>query len=321
MGCRAVVAATRARRPGSGGVSQSRSRSRLGRRPVLDAPASRPYDRPMASPAPRAPWYVRLAPLVVLAAGVLCYAALLVVLLLTGNTTMFPALLLVGALTVPLTVLAWAMDGPYGALAPALVVVVAMLLGGIVGILGAGLFESMAASALGDGYVLLVGLIEESVKLVVPVAVLLASRGRLPHAGVLVGVATGAGFAVLETMGYGFNALLEKGGGIGAVDATLLLRGVLVPAGHVAWTGVVCAALWAWHSHARHGAAATLAAYVAAVVLHTLWDASGSAPVHVVVAVVSIAGLLAVVRRAHRAQSPTVPLPLPDPGEAATSPE
>jgi len=258
----------------------------------------------MASLTSRAPWYERYAPSVVLVLGLLAYFALLMVLLFTENWTIFPALLLVGALTVPLTVLVWTLNGRHGPLAPPVVVLVAMLLGGIVAILGAGVLEPLAAAALGDAAVLLVGVIEESVKLIIPLILLVTVHDRTRNGGVVVGVATGAGFAVLETMGYGFNTLLEKGGGLGAVDATLLLRGFLVPAGHVAWTGVLCAALWAWRrSPSATGALATLGAYVAAIVLHTLWDASGSEAVHVIVAVASIAGLVWVVTRAHRAQA------------------
>jgi hypothetical protein len=58
---------------------------------------------------------------------------------------------------------------------------------------------------------LMVGLIEEASKIVVPTAVFLIDRRlRWPEAAVL-GVASGAGFATLETMGHGFNALLSGG--------------------------------------------------------------------------------------------------------------
>ena len=80
-----------------------------------------------------------------------------------------------------------------------------------------------------------IGLIEEAAKLIVPVALYLLWRPRDARGGVLIGIASGMGFATLETMGYGFQALLS--GGIAAVDQTLLLRALFVPAGHIAWTG------------------------------------------------------------------------------------
>ena len=51
------------------------------------------------------------------------------------------------------------------------------------------------------------------------------------------------GFAALETIGYGFAAA-QASSGIGAVETTLIVRGLLSPAGHGAWTGLVCAVLW-----------------------------------------------------------------------------
>ncbi len=76
-----------------------------------------------------------------------------------------------------------------------------------------------------------------------------AARGHVVAAapdadGLVIGVAVGMGFAALETMGYAFVALIASRGDIGAVEQMLLLRGVLSPAGHMAWTGLACAALW-----------------------------------------------------------------------------
>ena len=162
----------------------------------------------------------------VLIGGIVAYLALLFVLVLTQDAALFPALLLVGALTVPLTVLLWASNGPRGELLPSGIILVAALVGGVVGILVAAICESIAAAVLGDSMLLLVGLIEETAKLIVPLIILAVAYPRTAQGGVVIGVAAGAGFAVLETMGYGFNALLGNGGGLGAVDATLLVRGV-----------------------------------------------------------------------------------------------
>lgn len=144
---------------------------------------------------------------------------------------------------------------------------------------------------------------EETAKLVVPLVVLALAHRVTRGGGLVVGIASATGFAILETMGYGFNALLEKGGGLGALDATLVLRGILVPAGHVAWTGAICAALWylVETSHRVRGAFALAVAYVVAIVLHTAWDATSSMAVHVVIGVVSVGALLVLTLRAHRA--------------------
>jgi RsiW-degrading membrane proteinase PrsW (M82 family) len=148
----------------------------------------------------------------------------------------------------------------------------------------------------------MVGLIEEAAKLIVPLFVLVLTRHRSPQAGVIVGVASGMGFATLETMGYAFHALLASGS-LQAVEQTLLLRALLAPAGHVAWTGLTCAALWAIPGAASRGRAVAklLAVFTVAVLLHTAWDGSDNPWVHAVVGIGSFVALLVVIHRAHRA--------------------
>jgi RsiW-degrading membrane proteinase PrsW (M82 family) len=138
-----------------------------------------------------------------------------------------------------------------------------------------------------------VGLIEESSKLIVPALVLIFMRHRSPADGLLVGVASGAGFAALETMGYAFVALIESRGSIATVDGILLLRGVLSPAGHMAWTGLSCAALWqaAADGWSRRSVVYFVLAFAAAVALHAAWDSVRTVPGYGVVAVLSIASL------------------------------
>ena len=135
-----------------------------------------------------------------------------------------------------------------------------------------------------------------------PLALLLFVRQRDPRAGVIIGIASGMGFATLETMGYGFTALLSQGS-LAAVEQTLLLRALLSPAGHVAWTGLTVAALWRIPSANRRGRAVLLAAgaFAAAVLLHAAWDGFDSIIVHLVVGVLSVTALLIMIQRAHRA--------------------
>ena len=83
-----------------------------------------------------------------------------------------------------------------------------------------------------------VGLIEETAKLIVPALLLLLGRYRRPADGLLIGVASGAGFAVLETMGYGFVVLIISHGNLSAVDGVLMTRGLLSPAAHADLTGL-----------------------------------------------------------------------------------
>ncbi|MQA76878.1 MAG: PrsW family intramembrane metalloprotease [Streptosporangiales bacterium] len=253
----------------------------------------------------RRSWSHRLAWVAVLIAGVAAYLLVLRTLVTTENLNFFPSLILLGAMTVPITVLVFAWgSGPAITASPGLVVFTA-LTGGIVGTVTAGTLEYDTLHRLGALPMLGVGLIEETAKLVVPVALLLflPSRGR--QAGVIIGIASGMGFATLETMGYGFSALLSERS-IAAVDQTLLLRGLLAPAGHVAWTGMTTAALWRIPTAPHRARAALLAigALVLAVLLHTGWDALNSIVAHVVIGTVSLVLLLILIGRSHRAGAP-----------------
>jgi RsiW-degrading membrane proteinase PrsW (M82 family) len=108
-------------------------------------------------------------------------------------------------------------------------------------------------------------------------------------------VASGAGFAILETMGYAFVVLIQSRGNLGVVDNVLFVRGILSPAAHMAWTGIAAAALWDAGAHRFRGSAVLrfVGAFVAVVVLHTVWDTFGSTAVYVIVSVISLV-LLAV---------------------------
>jgi RsiW-degrading membrane proteinase PrsW (M82 family) len=114
------------------------------------------------------------------------------------------------------------------------------------------------------------------------------SRYRREADGVLFGVASGMGFAAFETMGYGLQALLASGGDVGQVEKLLFIRGLLAPAGHAAWTGLICAMLWrAWARPTPDRVAAAFAAFLVAVTLHGLWDAAGSIYAQIAIGLVS----------------------------------
>ena len=250
----------------------------------------------------------RLSWIAVLVLGVAAYLLVLRTAVATQNVNFVPSLLLLGSAVVPGTVLTFAATGGRRiVVSPGLLALVA-LLGGIIGTVAAGTLEYDTMRRLGALPMLFVGLIEEAAKLVVPLAVLLFTRYRGAAAGVVIGVASGMGFATLETMGYGFTALI-KSGTLSALDSTLLLRALLSPAGHVAWTGMTAAALFAIAPTVVKGRAVLRFAltFVGAVLLHAAWDGSNSLVVHVLVAVVSITGLLVVVHRTRR--SPGTPAP------------
>lgn len=258
----------------------------------------------LAPPGRRAGrWSVlrRVSWLLILVLGVLTYLWVLHVMVDTRNINFFPSLLLIGAITVPLSVLAFAEGGGRRIAVAPWVLITTVVAGGIVGTVTAGVLEYDALTTLGFQSMIVVSLVEEAAKLLVPFGLYLVLRPTDPRGGVVVGIASGMGFATLETMGYGFQVLLAAGS-IGAVDQTLLLRALLSPASHITWTGLTAAALWRIRTAPRRGRAIGLfvLVYLVAVALHTTWDALSSVPGHVVIAAVSFTVLLILVHRAHR---------------------
>jgi protease PrsW len=221
-------------------------------------------------------------------------------LLATQNPNFVPSAILLGSGVVPLTFLAFVYGRRLPYTVPGGIVAGAAFVGGVIGTIVAGTLEFDVARDLGGLPMLGVAFIEELSKLVVPLVLVLALRHRTRADGLLLGVACGAGFAALETMGYAFVTLLQSQGSITDTVDLLLLRGLLSPAGHMAWTGLTAAALAAaaasrWRPREVRN---FVLVFAGAVVLHALWDGVGGLVVYVVLAVVGL-GLLAVT--AHRA--------------------
>jgi RsiW-degrading membrane proteinase PrsW (M82 family) len=258
-------------------------------------------DRGMVMPRMRVH---RHAWLVVLAVGVFLNIVVLATLIATENPNFVPALILLGAAVVPATFLtfaagrtvAWAVSGG--------VLGFTALFGGVIGIVAAGWLEYDTLRAMPWLGVVGVGLIEEAAKLLVPAVLLVAlwrRRGGNAAVGLLVGIASGLGFAVLETMGYAFVTLIQSGGNLGDVEQVLFTRGVMSPAGHTAWAGLTCAALWAAYiAPTTRRWLAFAATFAAVVVLHALWDGLNSYIGYLVVGAVSAGWLLWRIHRLHR---------------------
>jgi protease PrsW len=236
----------------------------------------------------------------VLVVGVVLYLLLLLALEDTQDVIYVPSVILVGAAVVPIAFvtfisgrrLAFGVGGAATALTA--------LFGGVIGVLGAGTLEYETERSLGALPLLSVGLIEEAAKLIIPAAVLLLLRDRRHRAdGLLLGVAAGAGFAVLETMGYAFAVLVESRGDLTDVNSLLVDRGLLSPAAHMAWTGLAAAALWraAGRRWRRWAPARFIGVYLVVSSLHALWDGTSGGWAHAGLAVISLGGLLWVTHR------------------------
>jgi RsiW-degrading membrane proteinase PrsW (M82 family) len=254
----------------------------------------------------------------VLVVGAVLYEMVRLTLEDTGDPLFVPTLIFLGAAVVPVAFVAFISGRRLSFGVGAWTVGLTALLGGIVGVLVAGVLEFETLRSFGGVPVIVVGLIEELAKLLVPAAaLLLLRRNRRPADGLLLGVACGAGFAVLETMGYALVALVRSGGDLTLVNSLLLDRGLLSPAAHMAWTGLAAAALWRGateHWRAR-AVLRFVGVYLLVAALHAGWDSTGSGWPHVGVAVVSLGLLVGTAHRLATAGSPrsrgnrTCPLP------------
>lgn len=246
---------------------------------------------------------LRLGWLWVLLAGIGAYLLLLRTLVVTQNPNFFPSLILLGSIVVPTSVLTFAAaGGKRGIKVSAGTITFTVVAGGILGTVAAGTLEYDALRALGALPMIMVAFIEEASKILVPAAVLLINRRLRWPAAVVLGVASGAGFASLETMGYAFTALLS--GGLAALDETLLLRALLAPAGHVAWTGLSVGAIGRIRGTSRRFRAIFVAigVFVAVVILHAVWDASSSSLIRIAIALLSFIALMLTLVAGRRAE-------------------
>jgi RsiW-degrading membrane proteinase PrsW (M82 family) len=102
-------------------------------------------------------------------------------------------------------------------------------------------------------------------------------------------------------MGYAFVELINSGGDLRAVDHLLVVRGLLSPAAHMAWTGLTAAALWsaaaATQRRRKRAIAAFVLVYAIAVALHTTWDSYNSDTAYVILAALSLSFLMYMTHR------------------------
>ncbi len=229
--------------------------------------------------------------------GLLLFMGTEFALVFTANPNFYPTLLLVGAFTVPVVFVALiyeheiAKDISIGCLG------ICFLIGGAIGVIAAGLLEYTTLQGLSIVSLIGVGLIEETTKLIMPSYQFFRQRNLTEADGLLFGVASGMGFAALETMGYGLTTLITSGGDLAALNQVLFFRGLLSPAGHAAWTGLIVSVMW--RERERKGSGfinrSVILAFLVAVFLHFAWDFVNSVNMPSIFGIIiPLAGMLAV---------------------------
>jgi protease PrsW len=136
----------------------------------------------------------------------------------THNPNYIPSVILLGAFLVPFTFVSYLYERLQDWGVTLRPVVLCFLWGGVLGTVVAGFLEYQVAVTLGFVPKIGIGLIEELAKLIVPLLFYFLGRYRSEAAGIVLGVASGMGFAAFETMGYGFVSLLQSRGNLVFVD-------------------------------------------------------------------------------------------------------
>jgi len=216
----------------------------------------------------------------VLLAGIVLFIASTVVMFLTANPNLYPTVILIGNFLVPVVFVALLYDYQHlSALTPEKIAT-SFCVGGILGVLGASVLESLVIPEISSPYQgltltsgLAVGLIEEGCKIAAVAFLARGMRHTVPIDGLLLGGAVGMGFAALESTGYAFTAFLLSHGHVGASIAETVIRGLIAPFGHGVWTAILGAVLFreSGPTHFRITVPVILT-YLFVSVLHGLWD-------------------------------------------------
>jgi Predicted membrane protein len=215
----------------------------------------------------------RNAWLKVLTTAAVFYVLLLMALLLTKNSNLFPTLVMVGSFMVPVAYVAFIYERRHLSRLTMPTVSLAFLYGGLLGILAASLLEPFFIRQSNLGAILRIGLIEEFAKIL---GVLVIARHRRHDSemdGLILGAASGMGFAALESNGYAFTALLASHGSISATVGVTLLRGLLSPLGHGTWTAILASVLFRESKSCNFRInLQVISAYLLVSILHAMWD-------------------------------------------------
>src|SRR5436309_8800590 len=216
----------------------------------------------------------------VLFTGLVLFVVSTVVMFLTNNPNLYPTVILVGNFLVPVVFVAFLYDHQHLSSMTPETIAKSFCLGGILGVLGASVLESLLLPLLlnpNQGLSLTgglaVGLIEEGCKIAAVIFLARHMHQTTQMDGVLLGAAVGMGFAAFESTGYAFTAFLLSNGHVGASIAETVLRGLLAPFGHGVWTAILAAVLFR-ESRPHHFriTGLVIVTYLFVSLLHGLWD-------------------------------------------------
>jgi RsiW-degrading membrane proteinase PrsW (M82 family) len=205
--------------------------------------------------------------------GFVLYLVSVAFLILTGNPNLFPTVVMIGSFLVPVTYVVFFYERRHLSSLTLPHTLSSFVYGGILGVLAASLLEPIFIRQLTFTNTLLVGLIEEFAKILGVFVIARSLRHDSEMDGLILGAATGMGFAALESMGYAFTAFLTSGGNLSQTVGVTLLRAILSPVGHGTWTAILASVLFRESRAGRFRINLKLiGAYLLVSILHGLWD-------------------------------------------------
>lgn len=209
----------------------------------------------------------------VLSTAAIFYILLLVALLLTDNSNLFPSLVMVGSFMVPVAYVAFFYERRHLSRLTMPTISMTFVYGGLLGIIAAALLEPFFISQLNLGAILRIGFIEEFAKILGVLVIARSRRHDSEMDGLILGAAAGMGFAALESSGYAFTIFLKSHGSVSIVVVVTLIRGLLSPLGHGTWTAILASVLFreSRNGHFRINLQ-VIEAYLLVSILHSLWD-------------------------------------------------
>lgn len=195
------------------------------------------------------------------------------VLRLTDNMLYLPSITFLGGITftIPFIVLLYEL---YPKRDIALFVLLAILVGGgtVSGVLSQLAFSWIKVSNDWVG-ALITGLVEEVCKAIPAAAAIIFCKQKNGYASYIIAAAVGAGFSVIEDMGYIFyysDKLVQfYGTGVGNIIILFLERGLSSLCTHALWTGAIG---WAFCTFKKPYRSFSLFVLMASILIHFCWN-------------------------------------------------
>lgn len=191
----------------------------------------------------------------------------------TRNTNIFPTVVMLGNFLVPITYVAFFYQRRHLSKLDMPTTAWAFFYGGLLGVLAAATLEPLFLSHDRLLFSFEVGLIEEFAKILGVLVIAKRCFHDSEMDGLILGAASGMGFAALESTGYAFTAFLASDGSLSQTVIITLVRGVIAPIGHGTWTAILMSVMFR-ESGPRifHINYKVIGAYLTVAVLHGLWN-------------------------------------------------